>query len=69
MKTKRSTECAVLMGLGACHGCASGSNLAFHVDFRPRIHRVRISCGGQPFKLTTRTLALASYGVGGTAIP
>ena len=35
MKTKRSTECAVLMGLGACHGCASGSNLAFHVDFRP----------------------------------
>ena len=22
------------MGLGACHGCASGSDLAFHVDFR-----------------------------------
>jgi hypothetical protein len=33
MKTKRSTECAVLMGLGACHGCASGSKLAFHEDF------------------------------------
>jgi hypothetical protein len=33
MKTKRSTECAVLMGLGACHGCASGSKLAFHLDF------------------------------------
>jgi hypothetical protein len=48
MKTKRSTECAVLMGLGACHGCASGSNLAFHLDFRPQIHRARIFCGGQP---------------------
>src|SRR6201998_1831176 len=47
MKTKRSTECVVLMGLGACHGCASGSNLAFHLDFRPQIHRVRIFCGGQ----------------------
>jgi hypothetical protein len=35
------------MGLGACHGCTSGSNLAFHVDFRPQIHRVRIFCGGQ----------------------
>jgi hypothetical protein len=47
MKTKRSTECAVLMGLGARHGCASGSKLAFHVDFRPQIYRVRIFCGGQ----------------------
>jgi hypothetical protein len=47
MKTKRSTECAVLMGLGACHGCASGSKLALHVDFRPQIYRVRIFCGGQ----------------------
>jgi hypothetical protein len=48
MKTKRSTECAILMGLGACHGCASGSKLAFHVDFRAQIYRVRIFCGGQP---------------------
>jgi hypothetical protein len=47
MKTKRSTECAVLMGLGACHGCASGINLAFHVDFRSQIHRIRIFCKGQ----------------------
>jgi hypothetical protein len=47
MKAKRSTECAVLMGLGACHGCASGSKLAFHVDFRAQIYRVRNFCGGQ----------------------
>jgi len=49
MKNKRSTECAVLMGLGAWHGCASGSKLAFQLDFRPQIHRVRIFCGGQCF--------------------
>jgi len=48
MKIKRSTECAVLMELGACHGCPRGCNLAFHVDFRLQIHRVRIFCGGQP---------------------
>jgi hypothetical protein len=54
MKTKRSTECAVLMGLGACHGCASGSKLAFHVDFRAQIYRVRIFCGGQPFGFESR---------------
>jgi hypothetical protein len=47
MKIKRSTECAVLMGLGACHRCASRRNLAFHVDFCSQIHRVRIFCGGQ----------------------
>ena len=35
------------MGLGACHRCASGTKLAFHVDFRPQIHRLRIFCGGQ----------------------
>src|SRR6516162_1019775 len=35
------------MELGACHECASGSNLAFHVDFCSQIHRVRIFCGGQ----------------------
>jgi hypothetical protein len=34
------------MELGACHECASGSNLAFHVDFCSQIHRVRIFCGG-----------------------
>jgi TetR/AcrR family transcriptional repressor of nem operon len=27
------------MELGACHECASGSNLAFHVDFCSQIHR------------------------------
>jgi len=32
------------MELGACHECASGSNLALHVDFCSQIHRVRI-CG------------------------
>jgi Transposase IS66 family len=36
------------MELGACHERASGSNLAFHVDFCSQIHRVRIFCGGQP---------------------
>jgi hypothetical protein len=36
------------MELGACHECASGSNLAFHVDSCSQIHRVRICCGGQP---------------------
>src|SRR6516225_5142431 len=35
------------MELGACHECASGSNLAFHVDFCSQIHCVRIFCGGQ----------------------
>jgi len=35
------------MELGACRECASGSNLAFHVDFCSQIHRVRIFCGGQ----------------------
>src|SRR5208283_769685 len=35
------------MELGACHECASGSNLAFHVDSCSQIHRVRIFCGGQ----------------------
>ena len=35
------------MELGACHECASGSNLALHVDFCSQIHRVRILCGGQ----------------------
>ena len=47
MRTKRSTECAVPIGLGACHGCDSGRNLALHVDFHPQIHRVRIFCGAQ----------------------
>src|SRR5262249_8545137 len=37
------------MELGACHECASGSNLAFHVDFCSQIHRVRIFCGAQVF--------------------
>ena len=36
------------MELGACHECASGSNLAFHVDFCSQIHRVWIFCGGLP---------------------
>src|SRR6516164_2728836 len=47
IETKRSRECAVLMELGACHECASGSNLVFRVDFCSQIHRVRIFCGGQ----------------------
>src|SRR6516164_9328605 len=47
IETKRSRECAVLMELGACHECASRSNLAFRVDFCSQIHRVRIFCGGQ----------------------
>ncbi len=47
IETERSSEGAVLMELGACHECASGSNLALHVDFCSQIHRVRILCGGQ----------------------
>ena len=39
------------MELGACHECASGSNLAFRVDFCSQIHRVRIFCGGQEIKI------------------
>jgi hypothetical protein len=35
------------MKLGGCHECASGSNLAFRVDFCSQIHRVRIFCGGR----------------------
>src|SRR5215469_13525702 len=39
------------MELGACHECASGSNLAFHVDFCSQIHRVRIFCGAQDWSV------------------
>ena len=37
------------MELGACHECASGSNLLFREDFCSQIHRVRIFCGGQAY--------------------
>ena len=63
MKTKRSRECTVLIGLGACHGCASGSKLAFHVDFRPQIHRVRIFCGGQVILFRLKSCTSSSLDV------
>src|SRR5215472_4455634 len=47
IETKRGRECAVLMELGACHECATGSNLVFREDFCLQTHRVRIFCGGQ----------------------
>ena len=51
------------MELGACHECASGSNLALHVDFCSQIHRVRI-CGQARVGDSTARFGLADRTTG-----